>query len=102
MERNKSILDKHEFYLYFCDIAYEGSKYPIFYIPFSASVKDDRLAVEFDAQVYLNKRALEYIVQEENERSGKKGTLSCTGDRIIYLARGSTISPIRLRRYLGT
>jgi hypothetical protein len=87
LERNKSILDKQEFYLYFCDIAYDGSKYPIFYIPFSTSVREDRLVVEFDAQVYLNKRALEYIVQEENERTSKKGTLRCTADRIIYLAQ---------------
>jgi hypothetical protein len=87
LERNKSILDKHEFYLYFCDIAYEGSKYPIFYIPFSTSVKQDRLVVEFGSQVYLSKRALEYIVQKENERAGKKGTLNCTADRIIYLAQ---------------
>ena len=90
LERNKSILDKQEFYLYFCDIAYEGSKYPIFYIPFSTSVREDRLVVEFDAQVYLNKRALEYIVQEDNERTGKKGTLRCTADRIIYLAQQET------------
>ncbi len=87
LERNKSILDKHEFYLYFCDISYDGAKYPIFYIPFHTSVKDDSLLVEFDAQVFLNKRALEYVVEKENERSGKKGTLSCTGDRIIYLAQ---------------
>ena len=87
LERNKSILDKHEFYLYFCDIAYEGSKYPIFYVPFSTSVEQERLIVEFSSQVYLNKRALEYIVQKENERTGKKGTLNCTGDRIIYLAQ---------------
>jgi very-short-patch-repair endonuclease len=90
LERNKSILDKQEFYLYFCDIAYKGSKYPIFYIPFSASVREDRLVVEFEAQVYLNKRALEYIVQEENERTSRKGTLRCTADRIIYLAQQET------------
>ena len=87
LERNKSILDKQGFYLYFCDIAYEGSKYPIFYIPFHASVKEDRLVVEFDARVYLNKRALEYIVQEEKERSGRHGMLRCTADRIIYLTQ---------------
>jgi very-short-patch-repair endonuclease len=87
LERNKSILDKQEFYLYFCDIAYEGSKYPIFYIPFSTAVREHRLVVEFDAQVYLNKRALEYVVQQENERTGKKGTLRCTADRIVYLAK---------------
>ncbi len=90
LERNRSILDKQELYLYFCDVAYEGSKYPIFYIPFSILVREDRLVVEFNAQLYLNKRALEYIVQEENERTGKKGTLRCTAERIIYLAQQET------------
>lgn len=87
LQRNKSILDKQELYLYFCDISYDGSKYPIFYIPLATSLKEDRLAVEFDTQVYLNKRALEYIVQNENERTGKKGSLSCTRERIVYLAQ---------------
>lgn len=30
MDRNKAILDKQEFYLYFCDISFNGAKYPIF------------------------------------------------------------------------
>jgi hypothetical protein len=87
LERNKSILDKQECYLYFCDLAYSGAKYPIFYIPFSLTIQEGRLLLEFRAQVYLNKRALEYVVQEENERTGKKGTLQCTADRIVYLSQ---------------
>src|SRR3972149_3968571 len=35
MSRNKAILDKQEFYLYFCDITYNKAKYPVFYIPFT-------------------------------------------------------------------
>ncbi|MDP2997294.1 MAG: AAA domain-containing protein, partial [Bryobacterales bacterium] len=87
LERNKSILEKQEFYLYFGDIHYQEIKYPVFYIPFQASIDQDRIAIEFDARVYINKRALEYIVQQENERTGKKGSLRCTKDRIIYLAQ---------------
>jgi len=67
MERNKNILDKQEFYLYFFDITFNRAKYPIFYIPFNVSKKDDLLNLEFDAQVYINKKALEYIVQEYNQ-----------------------------------
>ena len=33
MYRNKNLLDKNEFYLYFFDISYSKIKYPIFYIP---------------------------------------------------------------------
>ena len=31
--RNKNILETQELYLYFCDITFNGVKYPIFYIP---------------------------------------------------------------------
>lgn len=43
IERNRSILDKQEFYLYFCDIAFKGAKYPIFYIPFAIQPENDVL-----------------------------------------------------------
>ncbi len=69
MERNRTILDKQEFYLYFCDITFNNAKYPIFYIPFSVGKRGDALAVEFDSQVYINKKALEYITQEYNRET---------------------------------
>ncbi len=87
MDRNKNILDKQDFYLYFCDITFNKAKYPIFYIPFSFVRQNDVLSVEFDSQVYINKKALEYIVQEYNEEKGSKGSLKSTSDRIIYLAQ---------------
>ena len=86
MERNRKILDKQELYLYFCDISYDNAKYPVFYIPFSLAVHDDVLAMEYDSQVYINKRALEYIVQEVNQKEDRRGTLKCCSERIIYLA----------------
>lgn len=86
MERNRNILDKHDFYLYFCDITYNGAKYPVFYIPFVLVKRNGELSLEFDAQVYLNKKALEFISQEYNREEDKKGSLRSTGERIIYLA----------------
>jgi archaellum component FlaC len=90
MERNRKILDKQELYLYFCDITYEYVKYPIFYIPFSVTVKSDLLTLEFDSQVYINKRAVEYVVQEVNQQLDRRGTLKCCSERIIYLAEHET------------
>jgi hypothetical protein len=87
MERNQKILDKQEFYLYFCDITFNKAKYPIFYIPLTVERSGDALSFEFDAQVYVNKRALDYIVQEVNEQEQKRGTLKTTADRIIYLTQ---------------
>jgi len=86
MERNRNILDKHDFYLYFCDITYNGTKYPIFYIPFALTKLNGELSLEFGAQVYLNKKALEFIGQEYNREEDKRGSLRSTGERIIYLA----------------
>jgi very-short-patch-repair endonuclease len=87
IDRNKNILDKQEFYLYFCDIAFNKTKYPIFYIPFDVIKKDNLLNIEFDSQVYINKKALEYIVQEFNEENNKKGNPKSISERIIYLSQ---------------
>lgn len=87
MERNRTILDKQEFYLYFCDITFNNAKFPIFYIPFGIKKQDDVLEIEFDSQVYINKKAIEYITQEYNKEKDKKGQLKTTAERIIYLAQ---------------
>ncbi len=90
MERNRKILDKQELYLYFCDISYDNSKYPVFYIPFTLAVRDDVLVMAFDAQVYINKRAVEFVVQEVNQKEDRRGTLKSCSERIIYLAQHET------------
>jgi very-short-patch-repair endonuclease len=87
MERNRTILDKQEFYLYFCDITFNNDRFPIFYIPFGIQKQNDSLGIEFDSQVYINKKALEYITQEYNQEKGKKGQLKTISERIIYLAQ---------------
>ena len=84
--RNKNILDKQDTYLYFYDITFQKTKYPIFYIPFSIDKETDTLKIEFDSQVYVNKKALEYIVQQSNELTNKKGSLKTIGERILYLS----------------
>ena len=87
MSRNKAILDKQEFYFYFSDISYNRVKYPIFYIPFSVEKSGESLVFEFDAQLYINKKALEYIAQQYNEERGKFGSIKGISERIIYLAQ---------------
>ncbi len=85
LERNKGILDKQELYLYFGDISYSEVKYPLFYLPFSLSRREEIFDLNFDSQVYVNKKALEYIVQEYNVKKDKRGTLGSIAERIIYL-----------------
>jgi superfamily I DNA and/or RNA helicase len=87
LDRNKAILDKQEFYLYFCDISFNGAKYPIFYIPINIERHTDTLHLEFDSQVYINRKALEYISQEYNSERKKHGSLKEVSERILYLAQ---------------
>jgi hypothetical protein len=87
LENNKAILDKQDFYLYFGDISYKGNKYPIFYLPINLVKLQESFQLEFDSQVYINKKALEYIAQEFNKDRGTRGTLKTIGERIIYLGQ---------------
>lgn len=86
MERNKKLLQNQEFYLYFCDITFHKTKYPIFYLSFSIAKNGTSLTLNFDPKLYINKKALEYICQEYNLLKGTKGTLSTIKERIIYLS----------------
>ena len=87
IERNRTILDKQEFYLYFCDISFNKIKYPIFYIPLNLNKQNDSFNIEYDSQVYVNKKAIEFIVQEYNKEKERKGNLKGVTERIIYLAQ---------------
>lgn len=87
LDRNQSIIDKQDFYLYFCDVTFGGNKYPIFYIPINLIKLEDMFSIEFDSQVFINKKALDYIAQEYNKESGKKGTIANSKGRIIYLSQ---------------
>jgi superfamily I DNA and/or RNA helicase len=90
IDRNRGILDKQEFYYYFYDITFRKTKYPVFYIPLFVSREKDVFRIEFDSQIYVNKKALEFIVQENNAENGLRGTLQTIKERIIYLAEGES------------
>jgi superfamily I DNA and/or RNA helicase len=86
LENNKSILDKQDLYLYFGDISYKNNKYPIFYIPLAITKDGDSYEIQFDSQVYINKKSLEFVAQEFNVSHGTKGTLKSVSERIIYIS----------------
>lgn len=98
--QNFKIEDKQEFYFYFYDISYQKNKYPIFYIPFSIERKSDIFTISFDSQIYINKKALAYIVQEYNLEREKKGALQTISERIIYLADHEKDLPFVLQETL--
>lgn len=98
--KNQNILDKQDFYLYFYDITFNRVKYPLFYIPFTVEKLTDSLGISFESQVYINKKAIEFIVQEYNNESEKAGNLKSITERIIYLNDDITNFPMRIQGIL--
>lgn len=84
--RNKNILETQEIYLYFCEITFNSVKYPIFYVPISLVGQGESFTIEYDSHVYINKKALEFIVQEYRNKTGKIGDLKTIKERIVFLA----------------
>lgn len=82
---NKEIIDKQELYLYISDIRYEKGIYPIFYIPIEADRLSDRINIRLDTSVYINKKAIEFIVQRVNETKEQTGKIHSVSERIIYI-----------------
>lgn len=95
--QNFKIEDKQEFYFYFYDVSYQKTRYPIFYIPFTVNRESDTFYIIFDSQIYINKKALAYIVQEYNFERNKKGALKTIADRIIYLTDHEEDLPLVLQ-----
>ncbi len=95
--QNYKLEEKQEFYFYFYDISYQKNKYPIFYIPFSLERISDTFDVVFDSQIYINKKALAFIVQEYNVERQMTGDLKTISDRILYLADHETDLAVTLQ-----
>lgn len=85
IEGNRLILDKQELYLYFCDITYQNTKYPIFYVPAVINRSENGIRLEFDSKIYLNKKAIEYIAQEYGNEDKSVSGNPIDFDRIMYL-----------------
>lgn len=85
IDGNRLILDKQELYLYFSDITYQKTKYPLFYIPVQVMRNDGLLQLQFDSKVYLNKKAIEFIAQEINQDDKSVNGNPIDFERIMYL-----------------
>lgn len=88
--KNKFILDKQDLYLYFYTINFDREKYPIFYLPFEVKMEGNTLILEFDSQLYINKKAIEFAVQEFNTANESAGKPKLPEERIIYLHNDAT------------
>lgn len=56
-----------QLYLYVCDVKFEDSKYPIFYLPGKVTYneKATEYLLEFDPHLYVNRRAIDYILAKQ-------------------------------------
>lgn len=90
---NNLILDKQDLYLYFCDIHFSENKYPLFYVPLTITKTEGSFQVVCEPAVYINKKAIEYIVQEFNKEREQQGTIKSIAERIIYFQEQSASMP---------
>ena len=86
MNSSKRLLENQELYLSLFDITYDKNKYPLFYIPFSLKEGKDEFQIEFGSQMYINKKAIEYIIQELKNETVLIGKIASITERIIYLS----------------
>ena len=100
INRNKMIMDKQEFYLYFWDITYEKNKYPLFYIPIKLNKNGESFEFIFWSQIYVNKKALEYIVQEYNFKTWNSTHLKNIWERILYVADWKEVNSKKIQDIL--
>ena len=83
--KNHQLIDKTEVYLYCYEISFERDTFPIIYLPITLKYSNDTIEIEFDTRIFINTKAIDYVVQESNKQSQKIDTLSGEFDRIVYL-----------------
>ena len=83
--RNNKLIDKTEIYLYFYELSLGNEKFPVFYIPITIIKKEDRFIFQFEKRVFINTKAIDFVVQEFNLQTEKKSTLVGEFDRILYI-----------------
>jgi hypothetical protein len=98
---NNLIMDKQDIYFYFCDIQFQKEKYPLFYVPLTITKQETCFHIAFEPTVYINKKAIEYIVQEFNKEQGQQGTIQSLSKRIIYPQEYPEPIPVILNQVLS-
>ena len=56
-----------------------------FYIPVGTEKTDELITLKIDSSIYINKKAVEYMIQKINESENRKGKINEVDERIIYL-----------------
>ena len=83
--RNTRLIDKTEIYIYFYEIALGKVKFPLFYIPIAIKKDEKKFTFQFEKRLFINTKAINFVVQEYNLQVQKKSTLAGEFDRILYI-----------------
>ena len=93
LNRNKDMLDKTELYVYFGEIGVNNFSFPLFYVPISVEQNDSKLTMSFDSRVFVNIKAIEFVVQQNNVATSSNESIAGTIDRIIYFEDKKELLP---------
>ncbi len=83
--KNNKTLDKTELYLYMYEISSWSQSFPLLYIPIKLEEKKSSFDLIFDTKLFVNTKAIDYVVQEHNRKLWSNGTLAGNFERIIYI-----------------
>ena len=83
--RNTKVIDKTEIYIYFYEIALGKVKFPLFYVPITIKKDENKFTFQFEKRLFINTKAINFVVQEYNLQVQKKSTLAGEFERILYI-----------------
>jgi len=84
--RNTRVIDKTEIYVYFYEIALGEVKFPLFYVPITVKKDEKKFTFQFEKRLFINTKAINFVVQEYNLQVQKKSTLIGEFERILYIS----------------
>lgn len=99
LHRNKEMLDKTELYVYFCEISIGNFSFPLFYSPITTQHSGSDMILEMDNRIFVNTKAVEFVIQEFNEQTGNRESIGNKLDRIIYVENKKDLVP-KLQEYV--
>jgi hypothetical protein len=93
LENTLRTAEGQSLYLYMCDVRFGTATFPMFYVPLDLQfdAKTTSFILKADPHLYINKRALDWIVQELSAQTNRT-FVSPTAERILYLSENQTFA----------
>lgn len=90
---NEDMIENVEFYLNIGSISYENFKFPIFYLPFELALLENKTELNFNPNLFINKKAIDFVVEEIAKKYDKKQR-SIIENRVVFLNENENILDI--------